>query len=66
MDIHNLKVIATNHSRLLLRSWLFRLFFLFLFGIVFFFQAIEQGNLFQEQTRGQMNCINNIFHLKHL
>lgn len=52
MDIHNLKVIATNHSRLLLRSWLFRLFFLFLFGIVFFFQAIEQGNLFQEQTRG--------------
>lgn len=52
MDIHNLKVIAVNHSRLLLRSWLFRLFFLFLFGIVFFFQAIEQGNLFQEQMGG--------------
>ena len=52
MDIHNLKVIAACYSRLLPRSWLFRLFFLFLFGIVFFFQAIEQGNLFQEQTRG--------------
>lgn len=52
MNIHNLKVIASCNSRLLLRSWLFRLFFFFLLCFMFFYQAIEQSSLFREGETG--------------
>lgn len=40
MDIHNLKTVACYNSRLLLRSWMFRLFLLLLFLIVILYQVL--------------------------
>ena len=46
MDIHNLKTVACYNSRLLLRSWMFRLFLLLLFLIVILYQVLAQTNIF--------------------
>ena len=46
MNIHNLKTVACYNSRLLLRSWMFRLFLLFLFLIIILYQVLAQTNIF--------------------
>ena len=46
MDIHNLKTVACYNSRLLLRSWMFRLFLLLLFLIIILYQVLAQTNIF--------------------
>lgn len=46
MNIHNLKTVACYNSRLLLRSWMFRLFLLLLFLIIILYQVLAQTNIF--------------------
>lgn len=52
MDIHNLKTVACYNSRLLLRSWMFRLFLLLLFLIVILYQVLAQTNIFYGVNSG--------------
>ena len=52
MNIHNLKTVACYNSRLLLRSWMFRLFLLLLFLIVILYQVLAQTNIFYGVNSG--------------
>ena len=45
MNIHNLKTVACYNSKLLLRSWMFRLFLLLLFLMVMLFQLLTQTGI---------------------
>lgn len=45
MNIHNLKTVACYNSKLLLRSWMFRLFLLLLFLMVILFQLLTQTGI---------------------
>ena len=45
MNIHNLKTVACYNSKLLLRSWMFRLFLLLLFLVVILFQLLTQTGI---------------------
>ena len=52
MNSDFMRIIAHYNSKILLRSWLFRLFYLFAFGCIVFLQLHEQSNLFGDETRG--------------
>ena len=52
MNLHNLKTVATYNSRLLLRSWLFRIFFLLTFCCIVLYQIFIQSNLYLAQNSG--------------
>lgn len=52
MNLHNLKTVATYNARLLLRSWLFRIFFLLTFCCIVLYQIFIQSNLYLAQNSG--------------
>lgn len=52
MNFYNLKVIATYNSKLLLRSWLFRVFFLLTFCWILLYQILFQANPFVSINNG--------------
>lgn len=52
MNLNNLKITATYTSKILWRSWGFRVFFLFLFCCIVFFQVVRQTDLFGGEESG--------------
>lgn len=52
MNFHNLQTVAAYNARLLLRSWLFRIFFLLTFCCIILYQVIIQSNLFFPTNSG--------------
>ena len=52
MNLHNLRTVAAYNSRLLLRSWLFRIFFLLTFCCIILYQILIQSNLFMLSNSG--------------
>lgn len=52
MNLHYLRTVSRTSSTLLLRSWLFRLFFLLSFCCILFLQATRQSDLIHTFTSG--------------
>ena len=62
MDIHNLGTVACYNSKLLFRSWTFRLFLLLVFCVVIFYQLLAQTNVLIGMNTGLVSLASYIPH----